>query len=98
MIIRGILTRSTFNLSTTGLKVLCTETNDPTENIMFFLHGEIARTKGFRIPTYQTPRHFTDFSTGRHVSPIVILGGGACFLLDVITAHFPGRGKAPWTW
>ena len=47
MIIRGILTRSTFNLSTTGLKVLCTETNDPTENIMFFLQGEIARQRAF---------------------------------------------------
>ena len=57
IIILGIFVLSAFSLSTTGLKVVATASNLLTENIMFFLQGEIAKTYGSCIPIVQVTEY-----------------------------------------
>ena len=45
--------------------------------------------------SHQMPRHFTECSIGRQVSPMVIPEAEAGFLLDVSRAHFSGQRQTP---
>ena len=45
--------------------------------------------------SHQMPRHFTECSIGRQVSPMVIPETKAGFLLDVSRAHFSGQRQRP---
>ena len=44
--------------------------------------------------SHHTPKHFTDFSTGRQVSPAAMLDAMGC-LLDESKAHFSGQRQKP---